>query len=209
MDTEIRKHGDSGNVFCHCVTASPCPRVVGMNPMSRIGSGYIHVYTGNGKGKTTAALGLALRAAGSGLNVLVIQFLKGPEWTGERKAAEKLASNLRIRPMGRSGVLSPSEISREDGALALEAMREAEREIAGRDWDVVILDEIITACALHLVRVRDVLRIMDAKPEGVELVLTGRGAHRKVIEKADLVTEMKEVKHYFIKGVRGRAGIEK
>ena len=174
-----------------------------------LGPGYTHVYTGDGKGKTTAALGLAFRAAGNGLKVLVIQFLKGPEWTGERKAAEKFAPNLRIRPRGRGGVLAPSEISPEDKALASEALGEAGREIISRDWDVVILDEINTACAFRLVDFQGVLGVMDARPEGVELVLTGRGAPKEVIEKADLVTEMKEIKHYYNKGVIGRIGIER
>jgi cob(I)alamin adenosyltransferase len=180
-----------------------------VDPVSGIGRGYIHVYTGEGKGKTTAALGLALRAAGNGLKVLVIQFLKGPEWTGERIAAEKLAANLQIRPAGRGGVLAPSDITAEDRALAREALDEAGRQTVSRDWDVVVLDEINTACSLGLVDVRDVLGIMEAKPAGVEMVLTGRGAPEEVTERADLVTEMKEVKHYFKRGVTARAGIEK
>ncbi len=177
--------------------------------MSGIGRGYIHVYTGSGKGKTTAALGLALRAVGNDLKVLVIQFLKGQEWTGERRAAESLVPTIQIRPRGRAGVLAPSDLSPEDKETASEALREAGREIISRDWDVVILDEINLACAFDLVEVSDVLEVLDARPEGVELVLTGREAPGEVLEKADLVTEMKEIKHYFRQGVAAREGIEK
>jgi len=177
--------------------------------MSSIGPGYIHVYTGDGKGKTTASLGLALRAVGNGLKVLVIQFLKGPEMTGERRAAARLSPHLQIRPLGRDGLLHPGGITEEDRALAGRAMEEIEREMALGDWDVMILDELNTACALGLVPVKRVLQIMDDKPDGLEMVFTGRGAPDQVMRKADLVTEMKEVEHYFKKGVPAREGIEK
>lgn len=176
---------------------------------SALGSGYTHVYTGGGKGKTTAALGLALRAVGRGLRVIVIQLLKGPGGSGELRAAEKLAPELRIQPMGRAGVLSPLDLIPADEDLAAQAVDKAREAIADPNWDVVILDEILTACSLGLVKVGDVIGIMDARPEGVELVLTGRGAPKEVIERADLVTEMREVKHYFRKGVAGRPGIER
>ena len=177
--------------------------------MNQLGPGYTHVYTGSGKGKTTAALGLALRAVGRGLRVIVIQFLKGPEGSGEFKAADKLAPELRIQPIGRAGVLSPSDLTPADGDLAARALERAMEVTTDSKWDVVILDEILTACSLGLVKVGDILGIMGARPEGVELVLTGRGAPGEVVERADLVTEMKEVKHYFRKGVAGRSGIER
>jgi len=177
--------------------------------MSQLGPGYIHVYTGNGKGKTTAALGLALRAVGRGLRVLVIQFLKGPEATGELKGAERLAPQLEIRPLGRRGVLSPSDVSPRDAVLARQAMEESMHEIVSSRWDVVVLDEVLAACSLDLLKVQDVLRIMEARPEGVELILTGRGSPEEVIEKADLVTEMREIRHYFHEGVGGRVGVER
>jgi cob(I)alamin adenosyltransferase len=177
--------------------------------MSDLGRGYTHVYTGDGKGKTTASLGLTLRAAGNGLSVLIIQFLKGQEMTGERKAVEQFAPDVEIRPRGRDGVLRPDEFTQEDKVLAMEALVEGCRESTSQAWDVIVLDEINTACSLGLIPVARVLEIIDAKPEGLELVLTGRGAPKQIIEKADLVTEMKEIKHYFRQGVKARRGIEK
>jgi cob(I)alamin adenosyltransferase len=177
--------------------------------MNTVGRGYTHVYTGDGKGKTTASLGLAFRAAGNGLRVLIIQFLKGPEMTGERRSAEKFPLNLQIRPCGRNGVLTRHDISDDDRDMALETLKEAVLEITSRAWELVILDEVITSCVLGLLTVQQLVEVMDAKPDGVELVLTGRGAPLEVIEKADLVTEMREIKHYFRQGVTAREGIEK
>jgi cob(I)alamin adenosyltransferase len=177
--------------------------------MSDLGPGYTHVYTGNGKGKTTASLGLALRAVGNGLKVLIIQFLKGPETSGEAIAVKRLAPDLEIRSRGREGVLAPSEITDADRTSAMEAVRETSREMTTRRWDVVILDEVNTACALDLVPLDSVLELIEAKPEGMELVLTGRGAPVEMIEKADLVTEMRDIKHYYKEGVAARRGIEK
>ena len=177
--------------------------------MTSIGPGYIHVYTGSGKGKTTASLGLALRAVGRGLHVLVIQFLKGSEMTGERRAAGRLSPDLEIRPRGRDGFLRPEDRLETDGIQALEALEEASREILGGTWNIVVLDEVNTACSLGLIPAESLVELMKRKPEGVELVLTGRGAPEEVLEAADLVTEMREIKHYYGKGVRGREGIEK
>ena len=177
--------------------------------MSDLGPGYTHVYTGDGKGKTTASFGLALRAVGNGLKVLVIQFMKGPEMTGERRAAQYLGPGMEVRPMGRDGLLHPGDIMEKDRTLAAEALEEAISEMTGDQWDLLVLDELNTACALGLVPVESVLQLMDLKPYGLELVLTGRGAGEAVIEKADLVTEMKEIKHYYREGVPAREGIEK
>ena len=177
--------------------------------MSSIGKGYTHVYTGDGKGKTTAALGLAFRAAGRGLRVLILQFLKGPEMTGERYAAGLFEWGIEVRPLGRDGLLQPGDVTEMDKALAAEALEHAVSEVTAGRWDMVVLDELNTACALDLVPVAGAIRLIDMKPQGVELVLTGRGAPEEVIEKADLVTEMKEIKHYFRQGVPAREGIEK
>jgi cob(I)alamin adenosyltransferase len=179
------------------------------NEVSNLGRGYTHIYTGDGKGKTTASFGLALRAVGNGLKVLVIQFIKGPEMTGERSAARHLAPGLEVRPMGRDGLLHPGDLLDEDRTLATMALEEAVREMAGLGWDMLILDEINTACALGLLLVEDLLQLMDQKPDGMELVMTGRGAPEEVIQKADLVTEMREIKHYYAKGVKAREGVEK
>ncbi len=175
-----------------------------------IKKGYTHVYTGDGKGKTTAALGLALRAVGGGLRVLVIQFLKSEaEGSGELTAARKLAPDLEIRPRGAVGFVDPREIPEEAYSLAGAALAESTMEIQSGNWDLVVLDEINVAAAFGLVETSEVLDLLKAKPDGVELVLTGRFAPQEFISAADLVTEMKAVKHYFDAGVPAREGIEK
>lgn len=169
--------------------------------------GYIQVYTGSGKGKTTAALGLALRAAGHGLRVCVVQFMKSNRQAGEVRAAELLAPHLSIHPMGPKGFIRgrPRPIDYQMARRALDLSRDA---IQREDYDVVILDEINMAVHFGLVTVEQVLALMDLKPNAVELVLTGRDASPEVIEKADLVTEMVPIKHYFDRGVTSRKGIE-
>jgi len=171
--------------------------------------GLIQVYTGNGKGKTTAALGLALRAAGRELAVCMIQFMKGGAPCGEHLAALRLAPYLTIIPAGREGRVNRANPAPEDVRLAREAMALAEEAVHSGKYDIVILDEINGAAAIGLVSVEEVLSLMKAKPSLLELVLTGRNAHERIIAAADLVTEMREVKHYFSSGVRARIGIEK
>lgn len=170
--------------------------------------GYIQVYTGNGKGKTTAALGLALRAAGRGLRVFVGQFLKARE-SGEHLAAKKLAPLITIELFGRKGFLDlakpPAEADIRRGVLGMRKCREA---MDSGVYQVVILDEINTALKLGIVKESDVLAFLENRPESVEVVLTGRSAPLSIIRKADLVTEMKEIKHYFRRGVKARPGIE-
>lgn len=168
--------------------------------------GYIQVYTGDGKGKTTAAMGLALRAAGAGLRVCIIQLMKGAE-AGEIAALRKLGDLITVRLFGRAGFIegAPDE---EDIRLAREGLEEAERAVVSGEYNVVILDEANVAVNFGLFSVSDLLRLMDRKPERVELVITGRKADPQVIERADLVTEMSEIKHYYHKGVSARKGIE-
>jgi cob(I)alamin adenosyltransferase len=175
---------------------------------SEIGAGYVHIYTGEGKGKTTAALGLALRAVGNGLRVLVLQFLKGGE-SGEREAAVALAPLLQIRSRGGEGFVIPGKASAEDKRLAEAALAEAREEMLSSSWDLLVLDEVNTAVHFGLLPVRDVERLLAEKPAGLELVLTGRNAPAGLVSRADLVTEMREVRHYFRKGVAARKGIEK
>ena len=175
----------------------------------KLTQGQIQVYTGNGKGKTTASLGLAFRAAGRGLMVCMIQFMKGGGPYGEHFAAEKLAPYLTIIPTGRSGWVNRENPDPEDVRLAGEALALARRTVTGGDYDLVILDEINGAVSFGLIDVEEVLALMADKPPLVELVLTGRNAHEKVIDAADLVTEMCEVKHYYRAGVPSRVGIEK
>jgi cob(I)alamin adenosyltransferase len=171
--------------------------------------GQIQVYTGNGKGKTTAALGLALRACGRGLRVLMIQFMKGGGPYGEHLAAEKLAPLLTIIPTGRAGWVKRPVPDPEDVELARKAFVMATAAVTGGEYDLVILDEINGAIFFNLIPVEDLLSLMKQKPATVELVLTGRSAPDEVIAAADLVTEMQEIKHYYKAGVPSREGIEK
>lgn len=168
--------------------------------------GYVQVYTGNGKGKTTAALGLALRAAGAGMKVFIAQFVK-EERCSEHLALERFGEMIVYRQYGRG--LIRNEPAEEDVAGAREGMREVSDAVHSGAYDVVILDEINVAVSLGLIGVEEVLALIREKPDSVELVLTGRNAHDAVMEEADLVTEMREIKHYYEKGVHARRGIEK
>jgi cob(I)alamin adenosyltransferase len=169
--------------------------------------GCIQVYTGNGKGKTTAALGLALRAVGRGLNVCIFQFIKGGGRYGEHMAAEKLAPLLTIIQTGRPGWVNTKDIS-EDRRTAQEALVQAQELLTSGEYDLFVCDEINGAVGFGLIDVEQVLDLISIKPVKTELVLTGRNAHHLVIEAADLVTEMQEIKHYYKAGVPARTGIE-
>lgn len=171
--------------------------------------GLVQVYTGNGKGKTTAALGLAFRAVGRGLRVCMVQFIKGGGLYGEHLAAEQLYPLLTIHQTGRDGWVTKGNPDPEDLRHARVAMELGRLALTGGDFDLVILDEINGAAWFGLVTVEEILALMAAKPPTVELVLTGRSADERVIAAADLVTEMREVKHYFRAGVQARVGIEK
>ena len=169
--------------------------------------GCVQVYTGNGKGKTTAALGLALRAVGRGLNVCILQFIKGGGRYGEHLAAEKLAPLLTIIQTGRPGWVNTKDIT-EDRHVAQEALLQAQELLTSGLYDLFICDEINGAVGFGLIDVEQVLELIKSKPEKTELVLTGRNAHQLVIDAADLVTEMMEIKHYYKAGVPARTGIE-
>ncbi|MCK4503477.1 MAG: cob(I)yrinic acid a,c-diamide adenosyltransferase [Desulfuromonadales bacterium] len=171
--------------------------------------GQVQVYTGDGKGKTTAALGLALRAVGRGLKVCMIQFIKGGGEYGEHLAAEKLAPLLTIHQTGRDGWIHKEKLDPEDIRIAKETLDLAISTLSGGEYDLVILDEINGAVWFGLLDVADIMQLIELKPANVELVLTGRSAAPQVIEAADLVTEMREVKHYYQQGVPARIGIEK
>jgi len=170
--------------------------------------GLVQVYTGNGKGKTTAALGLALRAVGHGMKVLVIQFMKGNINYGELKSSRKLSPCLTIRQKGQRTFVSKNHVDPLDLKLAREGFSLAKKAIESKEYDVVILDEINQAIDYGLVPLSNLLQLIDSKPETVELILTGRNAKPEVMEKADLVTEMVDRKHYYDRGVQARKGIE-
>mgnify|MGYP001560597078 CR=1 FL=1 len=170
--------------------------------------GLIQVYTGNGKGKTTAALGLALRAVGHGFKVFVIQFMKGNINYGELESAKKLFPFLTIKQMGRETFVSKTNPHPIDIKMAQEGFALAEKAIESGEYDIVILDEINVAIDYGLIPLSDLLQLIDSKPETVELILTGRNARPEIVEKADLVTEMVEWKNYYNKGIPARKGIE-
>ncbi|MFZ4855088.1 MAG: cob(I)yrinic acid a,c-diamide adenosyltransferase [Desulfuromonadaceae bacterium] len=169
--------------------------------------GCVQVYTGNGKGKTTAALGLALRAGGRGLTACMFQFIKGGGRYGEHLAAEKLAPLLTIIQSGRPGWVNTKDIT-EDRRVAQEAFAQARALLTSGEFDLFICDEINGAVAFGLIDIEQVLELISSKPKKTELVLTGRNADKRVIEVADLVTEMCEIKHYYTAGVPARIGIE-
>jgi len=168
--------------------------------------GYIQVYTGNGKGKTTAALGLALRAAGSGHRVFIAQFIK-QRHCSEHKALERFSDLVTIMRCGK-GCFRGRVPGKSDFESAARGFKEVKDIIASKHYDLVILDEINVAVHYGLIQVEELLDVMEKKPLKVELVLTGRYADSRIIEKADLVTEMKLIRHYSTLGVKARTGIE-
>jgi cob(I)alamin adenosyltransferase len=173
----------------------------------RLQQGLIQVYTGDGKGKTTCALGLAFRAVGQGFKAYIVHFMKGRD-TGEARAAARLAPDLTLRYFGRPGLVNLKAPAREDLDLVREAWNLAREIIASGDYDLVVLDEINLALAYGLIPLQEALEALRRRPAWVEVVLTGRQAPPELVELADLVTEMRPVKHYYAAGVPARRGIE-
>ncbi len=170
--------------------------------------GYIQVYTGNGKGKTTAALGLALREAGRGLRTYIGQFMKGQP-SGELKALEAFDGQVAMEQYGRSAPVHLSaKPDAEDISLAQQGLDRAAEAMCSGQYDIIVLDEVTLALRFGLLTVETLVDLISLKPEAVELVITGRYAPKQIIERADLVTEMQEVKHYYQNGVGAREGIE-
>ena len=174
-----------------------------------LGKGYVQVYTGNSKGKTTAALGLAFRAMGQGLKTYIGQFMKGQQY-GELEAAKMTSHYITIERYGKDTFIHvqnpPHE---EDVRMAQEGLARAKEAMFSGKYDIIVFDEIMTAHYFNLVSLEEILGIIACKPDGVEMVLTGRYAPPEVIDAADLVTEMVEIKHYYQKGVQARDGIER
>ena len=174
----------------------------------RLSRGLIQVYTGNGKGKTTCALGLALRAVGQGFQVYMIQFMKGRETGEARAAATRLAPEMTLRSYGRPGLVNLRAPAPEDLALIQQAWELAREVIQAGQHDLVILDEINLALTFNLLPPAEVFQVLKDRPPWVEMVLTGRQAPAELVDLADLVTEMRPVKHYYEAGVKARRGIE-
>jgi len=171
--------------------------------------GLIHVYTGTGKGKTTAAWGLALRAVGHGRRVKVIEFLKGPRATGEHLAARRLGRSVSVETCGLGFYFGrDAEETRRHRAAAERALARARAALASGRWGVVVLDEAAGAAALGLVRAAELVRALRGRAPGVEAVVTGRGAPAALRRVADYLTEMRAVRHPFELGISGRKGIE-
>ena len=168
--------------------------------------GYVQVYTGNGKGKTTAAFGLALRAAGSGMKIFIMQFFKNGEFC-ELRAFERYADSITVCLSG-SGKLIDGEPADYDKLRFTGGMHTVRKALSSGFYDMVILDEANIAVHYGLLSVEELLGLIDGKPDNVELVITGRYAHPDIIKRADLVTEMKEIKHYYSRGIKARHGIE-
>ncbi|PIE89455.1 MAG: cob(I)yrinic acid a,c-diamide adenosyltransferase [Acidobacteria bacterium] len=172
-----------------------------------VGSGYVHVYTGNGKGKTTAAIGLAVRAAGAGLNVYFAQFVKGMEYS-EIKVLKSISDQITVTQFGRGCFINrkPRQV---DVDMARSGLEEVRAAMLSEAYHVVILDEANIAVDCNLFPVSELVELVKDKPQGVELIITGRYASKELLDVADLVTEMKEVRHYYNRGIKARKGIER
>ena len=187
------------------------PEQAADNPTTDSGGrkGLILIFTGAGKGKTTAALGTGFRAAGSGLRVLMLQFIKGSWHYGELDAARVLGDHFQIRPMGRGFIkVGGAETDPEDLRLIEECWAEAERAIHSGEWDMVILDEINYAIGYGLLSPERVAAVLSERPPLLHVILTGRNAHPVLVAIADTVTEMHERKHAYGKGIQAQLGIE-
>lgn len=169
--------------------------------------GLIIVFTGDGKGKTTAALGIALRAVGHNMNVLIIQFIKCLRSVGEVKVSEKLKPNYEIIPMG-SGYVFDKKKAIKERIKAKEAWKFVKEKIMSNEYDIIVLDEFTHTLNFEFIDLNDALKTLLNKPKELHIIITGRNAPKELIDIADLVTEMKNVKHPYDKGIKGQRGIE-
>jgi len=168
--------------------------------------GYVHVYTGNGKGKTTAALGLAMRAAGAGFKVFIAQFAKGMDYS-ELRSFARLSDLITLKQYGRQCFIY-NKPEMDDVVTARQGLREVSQALTSGIYQLVIMDEANIATYYELFSVEELLDLIETKPDHVELVITGRYVDDRIIKRADLVTEMREVKHYYTQGILARIGIE-
>jgi len=173
-----------------------------------LAQGLVQVYTGNSKGKTTAAFGLAIRAVGGGFKVFIIQFMKGSGDYGELTAIKHLAPECQVENYGAAGWVHKDGPNEEHIVEARKALARATELVLSGQWDIVILDEVINAVWFGLIQEEELLDLLDRKPAHVEIVLTGRNASERLKERADLVTEMIQIKHPFERGIPARKGIE-
>jgi len=172
--------------------------------------GLVIVYTGKGKGKTTAALGMALRATGYDHKICMIQFIKGSWHYGEMDSASKLGPNFELIAVGKGfvGIIDDKSPKEEHQKIAREAIKISKEKISSGKYDLIILDEVNYAVDLDLIKIDNLIELIKLKPENVNLVLTGNYAKPEIIEMADLVTEMKEIKHPFQLGIKAKKGID-
>jgi len=189
-----------------------------MNPTNKLYNpnwaehGYIQVYTGDGKGKTTASLGLAMRALGRNWKVLLIMFTKGGDNYGElvsfRNLSKKINNNLKIVQAGLDRIVYSSNVTSDDQSEILKGWTLAKEAILSEEYNLIILDEINIAVSLGIIDIDELIEVLKNKPQKLEVVLTGRNAHQKIIDIANLVSEITPVKHYWDTGITAREGIE-
>jgi len=179
------------------------------NPSSSepVSQGLVYIFTGEGKGKTSAALGVVLRALGHGLRVSIIYFMKGDYPYGERRILSQLP-NVNLASFGSLGFIDPANIKPEEKEQARQALAAAREAMLSGSYDVVVLDEVNLAAAWKLVELDEVVRLIQDKPPNVELILTGRQADTRLVQQADLVTEMLKIKHPYDKGIKAKKGID-
>ncbi len=169
--------------------------------------GFLHIYTGNGKGKSTAAFGLALRAAGAGKKILLAQFLKSPDCS-EHRAFDLFKDSIEYHCFGTGEFVKMTRRSGQAAGIVKEGIDAVSKMILLKHFDLIILDEIIVALSFGFISIEELLQFISKRPAGSDMVLTGRGAPQCLIDVADVATEMVEVKHYFHKGITARKGIE-
>ncbi len=183
------------------------PSVPSFSPSEPFSKGLVQIFTGDGKGKTSAALGVVLRALGHGLRVFIVYFMKGDYPYGERNVLSKLA-NVKFASFGSREFVDPANVKPEETEQARQALAVAGEAMFSGNYDLVVLDEVNIAVAWKLIELDEVVRLIGDKPPNVELILTGRQADSKLIELADLVTECVKIKHPYDKGIMARAGID-